>query len=347
MNENRQTELRVNSIDPYEDEIELIDILRVIWKWKYLILAGTLFCALSAAIISFYMPKVYSIDMVLRPGVLTIREDGNNVYIDSEQNIKAMIEAGTFNNQVLKNINNPNSDDMPKSLKFKISIPKQSNTLKVSYDTSNIDQGLHILNDMRKLLLERYSKVVKYYQNEYAMKLDLKKAEIRKVKANKQYYENNVKNLEKRINELKSEIEIISNNTNYLVKERNKFLSKNVNENSILSALLYSNTIQQNLELANIYKNEINKYKLKREEELLKSKESENKTTMLLNEIENLEFKKNSIQNIQILQPPTSSTFPIKPKKKLIVALASTAGLFLMMFLSFFLEYISKNKSRI
>jgi len=27
----------------FDDEIELIDYLRVIWKWKYVIVAGTLF----------------------------------------------------------------------------------------------------------------------------------------------------------------------------------------------------------------------------------------------------------------------------------------------------------------
>jgi uncharacterized protein involved in exopolysaccharide biosynthesis len=61
-------------------------------------------------------------------------------------------------------------------------------------------------------------------------------------------------------------------------------------------------------------------------------------------EIEILEFKKDNVQNIQILKPPLSSPEPIKPKKKLIVILATMVGLFMMLFLSFFLEYISKNK---
>jgi len=57
-----------------------------------------------------------------------------------------------------------------------------------------------------------------------------------------------------------------------------------------------------------------------------------------------LEFKKENVQNIQILKPPMSSPDPIKPKKKLIVILAAFIGVFMMLFLSFFLEYISKNK---
>jgi len=61
-------------------------------------------------------------------------------------------------------------------------------------------------------------------------------------------------------------------------------------------------------------------------------------------EIKILEFQKDNVQNIQIIKPPTSSTDPIKPKKKLIVILATMVGIFMMVFLSFILEYISKNK---
>ncbi len=46
------------------DEIELIDLLHVIWKWKYLIIGGTVFFAVTAIIISLVMPKIYRIETV-------------------------------------------------------------------------------------------------------------------------------------------------------------------------------------------------------------------------------------------------------------------------------------------
>ena len=61
-----------------EDEIELIDLLRIIWKWKYLIIGGTLFCTLAAIGLSYFMPKIYQIDMVLRPGILNIGKNELN-----------------------------------------------------------------------------------------------------------------------------------------------------------------------------------------------------------------------------------------------------------------------------
>ncbi|MGD9384219.1 MAG: GNVR domain-containing protein, partial [Desulfobacterales bacterium] len=161
-----------------------------------------------------------------------------------------------------------------------------------------------------------------------------------------QSYKRNVKNIEKRIDELMPEIELIKNNTANLIRERDKLISKNPKENDILSALLYSNTIQQNLQLSNDYQNQINDYKEKKESELQKIDQSEKEIENKLNGIKNLQFKKDNIQNIQYLQPATSSRDPVKPRKMLIIGLAVVVGLFLMLFLAFFLEFVSNHKQK-
>ena len=146
---------------------------------------------------------------------------------------------------------------------------------------------------------------------------------------------------------MNAEVEIINRNTEYLNKERNKFLKSELSQNNILSALLYSNTIQQNLQLAASSKKEISGYEMERELEMKALRELENEIQRLATEIENLKFKMDNIQNIQTLQRPLSSAYPIKPNKKLNVMLASVIGFFILIFLSFFLEYIVKNRSRI
>jgi len=343
MNEDPQTQKDTHRIEHYEDEIELMDYLLVIWKWKYFILSGILVCGLIAAIISLKMDKVYSINMVLRPGILSIER---SVYIDSPHNIKALIESETFNNDILKDIYNDKIHTTPKRLKFKVTIPAESDTMKVQYETANIKQGMAILEHLSKLLLETYSKLVQYFKSEYDMKLSLLEYGIDYLKTSIQSYKRNVKIMEKRIDELTSEIELIKTNTTNLIKERNKLLSKNPNENNILSALLYSNTIQQNLQLSNHYQDEGNKYKQNKEKELQKIEKSENEIAKKLNEKKSLQFKKDSIQNIQVLQPAQRSPYPIKPKTKLNVMLSLMVGLFLMLILAFFLEYLGKNRLR-
>lgn len=59
MNEGRPTEPENYSADSYDDEIELIDLLRVIWRWKVFIVIMAIFCSLAVAgyAIVKYPPK--------------------------------------------------------------------------------------------------------------------------------------------------------------------------------------------------------------------------------------------------------------------------------------------------
>jgi uncharacterized protein involved in exopolysaccharide biosynthesis len=339
-----QSEPARNQSDYPEDEIELIDLLRVIWKWKYLIIGGTLVCALAALVISSIMPKIYLIETVIRPGILSIEKEGKKIYIDTPQNIKALIETGIFDNEILNSFGNPSLDNIPKELKLKIALPQNSSTIKVGYESPLIEQGILFLNHLGKLLTEEYRNLVKYYQVEIDRDINIKKSEIQNITSIKQSHESSIKNIEKRIHELETEIALINENTASLNKERKNFLLQEKDKSSILSVILYSNTIQQNLQLANEYKDEINTLRLDRETELQEVSKLKNELQRTLTEIDSLDFKKNSIQNIQIMQKPYSSKYPVKPKKIKIVVLAFFSGILLMVLLSFFLEFISKNK---
>ena len=532
-----------NQNDFPNDEIELIDLLRVIWKRKFLIVGGTFFLTSVAVIISLAMPKIYSIDTILEPGILNIINEGENedkrIYIDSPQNLKALIDVGSFDNQILQDLVQPaNIKDRLKKIEFKTSIPKQSKTLKVSYETSNFEQGIWILNKLNTVLIEKYSKLIQYYKNDFFGKIQLKtsklaeltnqiskvkngistikvdydnkimrtitriskllnqiskvkndistieveyssrvklnetkilkisnnilktknaisnaksdtdavvKQKINKIatiKAGEKARKYQIKNLQKRIKDIQLEFSRVNKNTDFLILERNKLLAKAKNENNVLSSVMYINTIQQNIGYLNSLKNSINNinnqvfqqradierlenevrdldiqkdnlviqtnYRIdnlksqinnmnndikdieEQNENLIKDKtfktenlksqisnlesdvselgnqkdnfkkqknyqisslqsqisdlESQRKYT--LEEIQILEYKKDNVQNIQIIKSPTRSPFPIKPKKKLIVILTTIVGAFMMIFVAFFLEYISKNKVR-
>jgi capsular polysaccharide biosynthesis protein len=332
--------------DKFEDGIALMDYLQVIWKWKYLILGGTLLCALAAGVISFKMPKVYRISIVLRPGILRIQDDGNNLYIDSPQNIQGLIETGMLDKEILDSIKNPNRHDLLKELEFKVNIPRQSNTLKVLYETSDIDIGVNILNNLSRIMMQKYSQLIKYYQKDYEKQINLAKTDIANQKAVAHSLEQQIKNLQKRIDELILEIELITKNTVSLIKERDNFISRDVNSNNILSVMLYTNIIQQNIMLSNNYKDEVNEYYSISENNKVSLEKAKNDIQKLLEEMKDWEFRKNSIQNIEILQPARSSPYPIRPKVVLNVMLAAVISLLLMLFVAFFLEYLSKYKKR-
>ena len=134
----------------------------------------------------------------------------------------------------------------------------------------------------------------------------------------------------------------VTSNTKYLLQERNKFLENQASDNKILSGILYSNTIQQNLSLANTYKDRIKNNQLQKETQLQVINNYETEIRKHLTEIKKTEFRIKNIENIKQSPLPSGSTYPIKPKIKLIVLLGIVAGFVLTVFLAFFLEYILK-----
>ena len=76
-----QPELRDQMREHFDDEIQLIDYLRVIWKWKWLIILGTFVCMVVAAAVSFNMPKIYEVSIAIEPGIIGVSGDGKFIYI--------------------------------------------------------------------------------------------------------------------------------------------------------------------------------------------------------------------------------------------------------------------------
>jgi len=411
MNENRSVETRDYETEHFGyDEIELMDILLILWKWRYLIIGGTIAVAVMAAVYSFLSPKVYNIRTVMQPGILNITEQGKKIYIDSPNHIKDIIDTGTYDSEILKSIEVSHGNDLPKSFELKVKIPKKSNILSISYETSDVPLGLDVVQNLNHLLLARYGKEIDYYQKKYDMKIhltatkltklnnkilqtrndissleaekeeDLKKMDnkISTLMSGIEAKKDQVLNLQKRIADIDLEIGRISQHTDLLVKERDAFLATKKTESYVLSSMIYTNTIQQNINYLNSLRdstNDINnqiyeqnaeiqsfentikdlkaqkesvkkqtKYKIDNLESKIKDLESEKGYTV--QEIEVMQFQRNSIQNLQILQPPESSSHPIRPREKLNVVLGAVLGLFFTIFLSFFLEYISKHKKQ-
>ena len=460
MDEARKVDPDPQGYEQFEDEIELMDYLKVLWKWKYLIIVGTLVCAIGAAVVSLNMTRVYAITTAFQPGILKVNPDGKIVYIDSAPNIKALIETNAINGALLKNIKTPNQDYLPTSVGFKVTIPKGTNAIEVLYETSHVDIGVQIVKNLSSLLFEKYKKRITAFHQDYdsgirdlsnemgkineniskvknsinlaeverkaeleeigARRLNLKSQiaenqfsredslkqldnDISTIKAEMKAKKKQHDNLEEGIPNIKLEIDRINKNTDLLIQQRNRLLSSTKKNGDVLSTLIYSNTIQQNISYLNtlrgtihdmtnqIYRQMADLERLgNRNKDLTAQKESvrkqtdfkidylqrdikdlgdqeknmENQTEIEIanlksqindlrsdlkyksGEIKDIEYTRDNIQNIQIIKQPKASPSPIKPKTRLNVMLAGVVGLFLTVFLAFFVEYISKYNSR-
>jgi capsular polysaccharide biosynthesis protein len=345
MNENHQPQIETQKMEYTEDEIELIDILRVIWKWKYFLLLGTTVCGLAAIIISFTMPKIYRVDMTLQPGIISIDQYNNNkAYIDSVENIKTIVQTHVLNEEIIRYLQKDDPKNPSNSFKFKVSVPKDTEIIKISYESENVDFGINVMEAIYQALRRKYNELVNHYKDNYEKEIQNLKYELDILNAESTFYEQRIQRVKKRIKELEALINDINNKNSVLIRQRNEIIQKKENEEKNLSVVLYNNMIQQNLSLANQYRNDIKEYLYRIEEKDIKSIERRDQKLKLLNKINMLEDKKGFIQNIKMLQPPTATAHPVKPKIKLNIVFALVAGLFFMVFLSFFLEYLSKFK---
>lgn len=327
-----------------EDEINLIDYLRVLCKWKWLIIVGTLLCAVAAAVISLWMPKVYEITLSIEPGTINVGNDGRLIYLDTVNNICRKINEGIYDKRMVKLLN---IDPLKTGFRFKANVKKgeQGNLIKISSEWAekDVDLGLKAACELPVFLAGDYEKIIKQRKGSYDGRIIMKQNEMEKAETRRSMQQANLKNLKQKKNKLLGTINEVRENAERIVHHRDLLL-KNKSGRDDMTLLLYSTILQQNVSYSNQLSNEL--YSLNTIEEEIKSKIEEFPEDMadIRAELKILTLEKNLIGNIKVIQEPEVSLYHIKPKKKQIVLLSVVVGLFAMIFLVFFIEYI-KNAS--
>ena len=164
---------------PYEDEINLIDYLKVLWKWKWLIIAGTLICVVATAVISSQMPKIYEVSTVIEPGIIGVDNSGNYTYMNSK-NISGKINEGAYNKSIKKLLNINLSKT---NLEFKADVGKFTNQIKISAECKekDINLGLKAFKQMIAIISDDGEKVVEQKRDDYDKQIAAKKNQISKI----------------------------------------------------------------------------------------------------------------------------------------------------------------------
>jgi uncharacterized protein involved in exopolysaccharide biosynthesis len=297
-----------------ENTVELIDLLRVLWKWKWFVVIITLAFSVVAGIISYKMPRIYEVSMVIEPGVVDIDPNGQFIYLDKPSNIQSKIAAQAYNSIVLEKLQ---IDRTQLYFKFKTNQPRNSNTIKIWLETDDIDKGNDLLSGLYQELIQDYQRHVDTRKLKIDKKITMSKRQV------------NVNTDE--IKALEKEIATIKANTDKIMEERSEVISKSSDKLDKLSLLIYTNTIQQNMAYHN---------KLQGQFAALKGDIERLKT-----EIDTLQIKMQSVENIRLIQSPQSSIYPIAPRKRVHVMLGFAVGLFLSVFLAFFIEYLRKKRA--
>jgi len=130
----------------------------------------------------------------------------------------------------------------------------------------------------------------------------MKRDHIANLKFEQQRVNNNINDIRKICTVLESKVKFIIDSNELLIRQRN-VLIKASSQSATLSAILSSNTIQQNLVIEHSYWHRIQNYNSQRIKAEKNLKEMQKKIADALIEIEELENVKNDIQSIRIFQP--------------------------------------------
>ena len=164
-----------------DDEIELIDYLRVLWKWKWLIISGALFCALAAFIYGFTHPavKMYKVSTLVE---INPKVTGSPKETDLPDKIKSGIESGIFDVQIMKDLSSSSAYPNIETLAFEISVFKGLSILHIVYETPYPDAGKAVLDSLVKQLEESYKKRVEHTRSEIVDVVETKESFIKDIK---------------------------------------------------------------------------------------------------------------------------------------------------------------------
>ncbi len=329
-----------------EEEIELMDIINVLWKRKWIIGIGTLICMVMVGFVSFLLKPIYEISALLQPGKFLVQDEAGRfeeVLIESPKQVASRINEKTYDHLVANALKIP-LDEFPE-----IEAEDIKDTFLVRIWTKNhdIERGKNILNKILLFIKEELDAKIEVEVK--GIDSQIRNNEIEKLKVMKEI-ENLIRKqeiVEKREKELQREMAGVLKRIKTLEREQIENLKNpKRNEAEALGMLLYSNEIQQNLRYYNSLEELLSTKRLDQENIILSIQQKEEILKQIDLTIGNLKEKKGRIDYTKIVKSPTPSKYPVFPKKKLNVALAGILSIMFFSFLSFFLEYIEKHRNQ-
>ena len=206
-------------MDAYEDEIELMDYLNVIWKRKWLIIVPTFFLALVAGIASFLTPPQWEVDAIIQPSKFFVQtEQGlfEEVVVVDPRQIAGQINQESYNRLIAAELNL----DLRRFPELKSENLRDTKLVRVSVRENDIDKGKAILTslfnhlkreldrkidvEMRGIDTQIFAKENSIKQNEIGIKEIENQIDLRKLKIKDR--ENEIKTRENEIKKRNNDI---------------------------------------------------------------------------------------------------------------------------------------------
>ena len=315
------------------DEIDLIDYIHVLCKWKKLIIFGTLSCMLIAGIVSFLLSPVYRTNTIIEIGT-TEKDGGNLLMIEDPLTLVEKIKGGAYDEKIRKELNIKESD-YPE---IKVNNPKSTALIEFNIESSKRDRDQKILESMDNLILKDHSDLVQIEKYNLSNRIKEIENNTALVNQEKQGLKNQLQLNKKNKDQIKKQIENIASRISDLEKEKTKVDLK-ANPDNTLSLLLFSNEIQENRRYFNQLQDRLN-IDLEKEEENLKNQlnAKENALNSLMLQKDKLNAQLAAFRDTRIVKKAGYSEKSVGPKKMFNVIIGGIVGFMVLTFIAFFVE---------
>ena len=265
-------------MDNYENEIELMDYLNVIWKRKWLIILPTFFLAVGVGVYSFFLPQVWEVDAIVQPSKFLVQTEGGQyeevVAIDPKQ-IAGQINQESYDRLIAAEMN----IDERRFPGLKAENLRDTKLVRVAVREENIERGKAILIslfnhlkreldqkvdvemkgvdtqiDLKELDIKRNEINIKNLENQIALRtFDIQSKQIEKERKKTEIDtdQNKLKISEERIQSIMEEMKSVKTRIDEIDEQLRKALGQGKQGSDAVSLLLYSNEVQQNLRYLN------------------------------------------------------------------------------------------------
>lgn len=303
-----------------EDDVELIDYLRVIWKRKILIIVGTLVCIVAGAVWDMWSPVTYRAEILVRIGKT----------VSSGFTSPSFVAFDTLGN-LAKTIPAKYGLGEEESLEYNLSVEmiKETSLIKITLEGTDERKTKELLGKVVGKLIADH---------------------LRKTESAIQFYKVLIGELETDINEIQNDLarEALESEdmSMKIEKEINMMMDQQVsNEANIEADIDKPDPVTMMM---------IQSRSIAIQNNILRMKESAK------NNVNQGRINIRSIQNDILLHKLTTKSLmenktrivgdvkntAIEPKKKRNIILAGVAGLTMFLFLAFFIEYLRNVRKR-
>jgi capsular polysaccharide biosynthesis protein len=332
----------------FDDEIDLMDYVKVIIKRKKTIFFCFFLFVLVAGIASFFiLPEIYEVSTSIEIGRLEKKIDGKEEELTEEPSILvSKIKEDIYGIQVRKDLGLP-ENEYPE---IKVENPEDTPLVKMIIKSSEKERAKIILEKTNEMIIEDHQKIEKVTR-------DLIKEDILNKENKISSIEEEISIVKNKIQPLRSDIERLNNKIESTEEEKEALEDKVA---SLEQQLIYDQTpgtqyafFNAKQELAN-KENEIENLYLRINSSQINIENYNSQINSLEDEIKDYNFQivslNSSLEEIRptkIIKSPVISENSVGPRKMLNLAIAGILGIFIGTFWAFGKEWWENSKENI